>query len=249
MEHWTALTPDPTDPLALEQRRRRVLRAAAGRLMADRIEYLCSLAAGRRVLDVGVVDHTLRDPHDPQWLHGRLRQVAARCVGVDVLDSAAARLRDWGFDVRCWDLTQGPLEERFDLIVLGEVLEHLGAPLALLRSARLMLEPGGVVVVTTPNPWYAGTVLRSITRSSVYADNADHTAWYDPCTLCELGYRAGLELYRHAGVKVRYARKRLTRLFLASAPLWMAIGIKPEFFAKTIIYEFRPASAALMFPP
>lgn len=218
-----------------------MISAASGRLIPDRIDYLCSLAAGKRVLDVGVVDHTLRDPRDPRWLHGRLRQAAAHCVGVDVLDSAVSQLRDWGFDVRCCDLSQRPLNERFDLIVLGEVLEHVESPLALLRSARRMLETGGVVVVTAPNPWYAGTALRSITRSSIYVDNADHCAWFDPCTLCELGDRAGLELYRYAGVKVQSAQKRLTRLFLALAPLWVAIGVKPEFFAKTIIYEFRSA--------
>jgi hypothetical protein len=53
-------------------------------------------------------------------------------------------------------------------------------PLALLQSARLMLDPGGVVVATAPNPWYAATVFRNLLGSTVYVDNADHCAWFDP---------------------------------------------------------------------
>lgn len=243
MPHWTALTANPTDPVALEHRRQRVKSCAAARLIDDRIAYLCSLATGKRILDVGVVDHTLRDPSDASWLHGRLRQVAAHCVGVDVLEPEVSRLRAQGFDVRFDDLTRGPLEENFDLIVVGEVLEHVKNPLALLRSAAAMLDQGGIVVVTVPNPWYVTTIVRSVRRSTLYVDNADHCAWFDPCTMCELGDRVGLELYRYAGVRVQSARKYPARIFLRLYSLWVALGVKPEVFAKTVVYEFRRAGA------
>lgn len=248
MPHWTALAANPTDPVALEHRRQRVKRCAAARLIEDRIAYLCSLATGKRVLDVGVVDHTLRDPRDPSWLHGRLRHVAARCVGVDVLAPDIAWLRARGFDVRCHDLTQGPLEEHFDLIVMGEVLEHVESPAALLRSAALMLEEDGTLVVTAPNPWYAGTILHSVRRSTLYVDNVDHCAWFDPCTMCELGDRAGLQLYRYTGVRVRSAGRYRARIFFGLYPLWIALGVKPELFAKTIVYEFRREQLIRAFP-
>lgn len=248
MPHWTALAANPTDPVALEHRRQRVKRCAAASLIEDRIAYLCSLATGKRVLDVGVVDHTLRDPSDPSWLHGRLRRVAARCVGVDVLGPEVSRLRAQGFDVRFHDLTRGPLEENFDLIVLGEVLEHVESPLALLRSAAVMLDHGGSVVVTAPNPWYVATILRSVRRSTLYVDNADHCAWFDPCTMCELGDRVGLELYRYSGVRVRSARSYWARIFFGLHPLWVVLGVKPEFFAKTIVYEFRREELIRAFP-
>ena len=242
MIHWSRIATDPTDAAVLERRRRQVGAAAAGVWVPDRIEFLCSLAAGKRVLDVGVVDHTLRDPEDPQWLHGRLRRVAARLVGVDVLPAQVARLRELGFDVRCQDLSREPLEERFDLVVLGEVLEHVESPLALLRCASTMLEAHGVVVVTAPNPWYLGTVVRSSVGSGIYVDNADHCAWFDPVTICELADRAGLELYWYAGVRVRSARRRMARIVLNSAMLWVALGIRPELFAKTMIYKLRKPS-------
>jgi SAM-dependent methyltransferase len=38
-----------------------------------------------------------------------------------------------------------------DLVFLGEVVEHLFDPAALLRECRRVLTPGGALVITTPN--------------------------------------------------------------------------------------------------
>jgi 2-polyprenyl-3-methyl-5-hydroxy-6-metoxy-1,4-benzoquinol methylase len=61
-------------------------------------------------------------------------------LGVDVLEHEALALRDEGFDVRVHDLTVEPLAERFDVIVAGEVIEHVGAPERLLANCRRMLD-------------------------------------------------------------------------------------------------------------
>ena len=44
--------------------------------------------------------------------------------------------------------------QRFDCIVVNDVLEHLVDPWAIVRSMRAMLEPGGVVVASIPNIRY-----------------------------------------------------------------------------------------------
>jgi SAM-dependent methyltransferase len=42
-------------------------------------------------------------------------------------------------------------EGQFSMVTAVEVIEHVEAPLSLLRNARRLLKPGGVAVITTPN--------------------------------------------------------------------------------------------------
>ena len=51
-------------------------------------------------------------------------------------------------DDEAWDLVD---DESFDVITFGDVLEHLGDPLAVLRTAVRKLKPTGFVVTSLPN--------------------------------------------------------------------------------------------------
>jgi 2-polyprenyl-3-methyl-5-hydroxy-6-metoxy-1,4-benzoquinol methylase len=51
-------------------------------------------------------------------------------------------------------------DNRFDVIVLSEVLEHLPySPLKMFREFRRVLKPGGVVQISTPNPAGIGKLV------------------------------------------------------------------------------------------
>ena len=49
------------------------------------------------------------------------------------------------------DLAEAVGGDRFDVIVFGDVLEHLRDPLPPLRAARRLLNPGGYLVISIPN--------------------------------------------------------------------------------------------------
>jgi SAM-dependent methyltransferase len=107
------------------------------------------------------------------------RRLGYAVQGLDVLPEAVEHARRNGFDqVHQHDLTQPwPLEpESARAVVLLDVLEHLADPVAALRHAARVLEPGGGVIVTVPayprlyGPWdeqlghyrrYTARVLRS----------------------------------------------------------------------------------------
>lgn len=80
------------------------------------------------------------------------RAVGWTCVGTEVDPLAAARARARGFDVHLGDagelVAQG---RRFHAITISHVIEHVHEPLALLRSARHLLHPGGFFWIETPN--------------------------------------------------------------------------------------------------
>jgi SAM-dependent methyltransferase len=53
---------------------------------------------------------------------------------------------------------------KYDAIVTCEGIEHVGNPLSLLKSAADHLNPGGKIIVTTPNIWYPEAKLKFLFR-------------------------------------------------------------------------------------
>ena len=244
LTRWRDISSDPNSPAVMEWRRQALSLARATTLVADRRDYICRLAVGKRVLDIGVVEHTATATRGPNWLHERLCRVSKTCLGVDVLGAEINQLRERGYNVLCADITAEPLPGTFDLIVCGEILEHLDQPGRLFANIARMLEPDGTVLLTTPNPWYLNVVLRNVLAGVPFSDSADHVAWYDPATLCELAARHDLRLTRFSGVAVEFARTSLGKLILRSHSMWVRLGFRRELFAKTLIYEFALVAEA-----
>ncbi|MDO8484879.1 MAG: methyltransferase domain-containing protein [Candidatus Limnocylindrales bacterium] len=157
------------------------------------------MCAGKKVIHVGCVDHLeVLDSKIQRgiWLHKRLTDVSKRCLGVDINAAGIERLRELGHDdVICADLTQeAPAAitgDDWDVMVLGEILEHVDDPTTFLRSLRGHLR-GHVetIVVTVPsafslqNMWYALQGKECI--------NSDHRYWFSPYTLAKIMMLAGL---------------------------------------------------------
>jgi SAM-dependent methyltransferase len=107
---------------------------------------------GRRVLDLGCRD-------------GALTQAYARenvIVGVDADRDALAEAAKLGIETRWADLDEPlPFEDlSFDVVVAGELLEHLRDPRRLAAEVRRVLRPGGVFVASVPNAFRLKNRLR-----------------------------------------------------------------------------------------
>ena len=73
-------------------------------------------------------------------------------------------------------------------------------------------------------------------------DNVDHVAWFDPSTILEIAERCGLELVKYQGVLQTEHSQPLANFkekIFQLIPLLCSIGVRPELFSKTIIYEFK----------
>jgi SAM-dependent methyltransferase len=238
MRPWHELSSDPNDPKVIGARREAVAKARSDAVVFDRVTYLCKLAAGRSVLDIGVVEHTKQATEGPQWLHGHLRRCAGSCLGVDVMEAEVQHLKERGYKVVLADITQAPLPQKFDVIIGGEVLEHVDAPGMFMKNCAAMLDPGGRLAISVPNPWYVNAILKSCFRRYTFVDSADHVAWYDASTLFELGQRHGFKLERFTGIAVSNPKTPWARIFINARPLLIGMGLTPQLFAKSIIYEF-----------
>ncbi len=226
-----------TQPNSAEAKRFRLatLAAAHAAPVTSRIAYLQQLVRGRRVLDVGCVAHDVETEAAAEWLHRALAAAASYCLGVDVLPEPVARLREAGYNVRLCDITREDVGERFDVIVAGEVIEHLGAPAALFDAAATILAPGGRLVLTTPSPFYWKRIRNHIGLRPNRCENVDHVTMLFPSGVAELAERARLRLDRYRGV---LTTRRGRHSHTGPAPRQLRWRLfEPELFCDTVIYE------------
>lgn len=192
---WSEVADDPNDPMALTHRARR-LRAAWRAPIEDRGIFIVERCRGRRVLDIGCVAHDVDRMASPDWLHGRVAAVADRCLGVDVLPDGIDTMRRAGFDAVAHDLSKGPgpvaAEGPFDVIVAGELIEHVPSLDMLFTAAKDLLTEDGQLIITTPNPWAPHRVAAG-QRGDCW-ENADHILFAFPSGVAELAERHGLVL-------------------------------------------------------
>lgn len=192
---WSDIADDPNDARALVWRAR-TLRAAWREPVPDRGEFIVGRCAGRRVLDIGCVAHDVERMKSPQWLHGRVAAAASSCLGVDVLPEGVAHMVEAGYEVIAHDLTMGPGPlagaNPFDVIVAGELIEHVPSLDMLFTAARDLLATDGELIITTPNPWAPHRVAAG-QRGDCW-ENADHILFAFPSGIAELAERHGLVL-------------------------------------------------------
>ncbi len=232
---WTRISDDPNNSQAKAEARALLPRLRRVHTDTDLTGFVERAVAGKRVLDIGVVSHSARYFDEPGWRHGRIHKAAGYCVGLDILEPLVAELNSRGFNVRCVDATSdADLGERFDVVFIGDVMEHVDNPSALLRFAKRHVAPGGRILAATPNP-FSRKFVRQFFKQGVMVVNLDHLAWFTPTQALEIARRIGLELTAYHLVKP------IGGLNLALKRLAWRLGISPvEYSFPDYLFEFAP---------
>jgi len=73
--------------------------------------------------------------------------------GIEYAELGTRTCREkFGLDVKRWSFEEfPPPADRFDVVFMGDVLEHLLQPLEMLQKAQRMLRPAGIVAVEVPS--------------------------------------------------------------------------------------------------
>ena len=190
---WQSISANPNSPAVRAYIKQRLLSCRGSRIN-DEVKFLLDFARDRSVLDIGVVAHTIERTEDPEWKHNAIRSVARSLVGADIAEDGVKSLQARGYDVRLVDATsEADMGERFERVVLGDVIEHVNDPVALLRFAARHLAEGGKILCTTPNPFFIGNLTKGF-RDDTFIANAEHVFWITPSMALELGERAQIRL-------------------------------------------------------
>jgi len=173
---------------------------AEDRVLRSKAEVLCGLVAGKNVLHVGCVDHSVSlmqaKIRRGKWLHSLLADSAARCFGVDLNAEGIQYMRDeLGYeDVAAIDVLAEAYAEisaaAWDYLLLADVLEHIDNPVDfLLRLRTRFANNESRLLVTVPNA-FARENWR-FARRGIEAINTDHRYWFTPFTISKVLARAG----------------------------------------------------------
>jgi SAM-dependent methyltransferase len=186
------------------RKRDRVQRSTANGPQYPDERMKCILAEVRptdSVLDIGVANHNSLDAMERGvWLHGLLREKAVLVVGIDIVEAEVIRLREMGYSVILANVETMQLDQKFDVIVAGELVEHLSNPGAFLDRVYDHLLQDGRLIISTPYPWsficIAGVLLGRLPI------NVEHTCWFDPVTLAQLLSRHGFAVIKQKLVRL-----------------------------------------------
>lgn len=88
----------------------------------------------------------------------QMAQYGHKVLGIDISDTTIkSAIKKWGntqgltFKVEDAEQMKLSSEEKYDVIVCSEILEHLYEPARLVRNFNNLLKPDGIAIVTVPN--------------------------------------------------------------------------------------------------
>ena len=135
------------------------------------------------ILDIGCARHS-EEKRESANLHEYLiTNTQCHIQGIDVLEEEVEKMRDEGYDVQVGDAETFESETEFDVIVAGEVIEHLKNIGKFIRTAESNLAVGGKLILTTPNPDGFAYFRKALFNQP---NNPTHTCWVDPQNLEQL---------------------------------------------------------------
>jgi ubiquinone/menaquinone biosynthesis C-methylase UbiE len=170
----------------------------------SRWDFILDHCVGRRVLHLGCVGETDVSPEvkieafrSKRVLHPRLMEVAREVVGVD-LDAKTIKLIRSKLDTG--NLVIGDVEHlencaidgTFDVIVCGDLVEHITNPGLMLEGMKRFMTPENSVIMSTPNQFSLLANIRFSLES--YREGAEHVTVFSKLTLTHLLERHGYQL-------------------------------------------------------
>ena len=182
----------------------------------NRTDLILNYCKGKNVLDIGCIDHHSILESREDWLHKRIKSVAKKIVGIDYLKDEVEVLRKKGYDIVYANAEDFDLNEKFDVIVGGEILEHLSNPGNFLNSIKKHMHENTRLILTTPNAFSLRRMIGMILNGKLI-ENKEHVAYYSNVLIAQFFKRNGFKVktikYLHS--EDRNKVKKFLELFLS----------------------------------
>jgi SAM-dependent methyltransferase len=210
-------------------------------------DFILKISPGMTVLHLGCVGFTDLDGEErvrsaKQSLHWKLSQ-CADVVGVDRSGHVVEELRRFAiFDnVVCGDverLDDLAIDQKFDIVVAGDIIEHLSNPGRMLDGIQRFCTVDTRIVITTPNAFGAPNFLRH--SAGKFREGAEHVMSFNEQNLTTLLRRHGYTVSElHTCFQPRSADGHNHLAFRVGTSL---LGMFPR-FGGTLLVVAKPSDA------
>ena len=154
---------------------------------------------GKRVLHLGCADYPLTEEKVSMGalLYSEIAKVAQVQIGVDNSVEGIELLRRYGYKNLYVADAESILEcvpnedQHFDVVIAGEIIEHLSNPGLFLDSVKAALGKGGELVLTTVNAYCLFRFVWYLGHLGVEYVHPDHVYYFSVSTLKRLAARHG----------------------------------------------------------
>ena len=163
-----------------------------------REETIIDIVKGKNVIHVGCCDHINvidEKVKNNTWLHGILNEKCNKVIGLDINKEAIdyIKKKKYANNVVYNDIIVDKpvkMDEEYDYMILGEILEHVDNPVQFLESIQKKYV-GKVksIIISVPN------ALKYCTLNNIKYEgiNSDHKYYFTPYTLSKILYDSGFK--------------------------------------------------------
>lgn len=164
----------------------------------DRTQFLLDACRGKRVLHLGCTDWPMTEQRfrAHELLHQSLLEAGCEVTGLDIDAEGVDFFNRNGLgpcllgNVETLSLEALNIPP-FEVVLAGEIIEHLENPGLFLRACHSLLAPSGELIVTTINAYSLFRFLRYALGCEYV--HPDHNYYFSPKTLDTMATRCGFE--------------------------------------------------------
>ena len=141
----------------------------------------------KEILDFGPGD--ISDRYYAKYI----KKYSKSYTAVELNKIRAKNLLSKGFDVKIGNCEKVKLNKKFDIIIAGDLIEHLDNPGIFLKNCKSHLKKSGKIIINTPNAFSINRIIMAMLKLGKLKQHDEHTFLFTEQLLSLLFKRHGLK--------------------------------------------------------
>lgn len=153
-------------------------------------DLIIELCKNKSVLHIGAADYPFSSEKAKAGvlLHQKLQKVSKNIIGTDLSNEAIMELKKYNIsDIIKKDISipfTNSYKNKFDIIILGDVIEHLFNPGLALENLKNIMGKETKLIITTPNCYCYDNIANIFRNNEIV--HQDHCFWPSKKTMIQL---------------------------------------------------------------
>jgi 2-polyprenyl-3-methyl-5-hydroxy-6-metoxy-1,4-benzoquinol methylase len=159
----------------------------------QRVDYILELCRGKKVLHLGCSDYPFTKDRigTSLFLHDKLLKISSKVVGLDLSKEGIEIMKNAGYcNIYLGNIENADIYDKlgiFDIILAGEIIEHISNPGLFLDSIREFIKNNNTkLIITTVNSYCLFRNIYHFTHLGKEYVHPDHVYYFSFSTLKRL---------------------------------------------------------------